>query len=40
MKNVLFEQEKIKLRNKWCFMENEKEIMQLCIKNSANFPVA
>jgi hypothetical protein len=32
MKNVLFEQKKIKLLNKWHFVENETKIMQHILK--------
>jgi hypothetical protein len=32
MKNVLFEQEKIKLWNTWDFVENKTEIMQHALK--------
>jgi hypothetical protein len=32
MKNVLFDQKKIKLWNKWNFVENKTEIMQHALK--------
>jgi len=32
MKNVLFMQKKIKLWNKWCFVENKTEILQHVLK--------
>jgi hypothetical protein len=32
MKNVLFEQEKIKVQNKWHFVKNKTEIMQHVLK--------
>ena len=32
MKNVLFEQENIKVQNKWHFVENKTEIMQHVLK--------
>ena len=32
MKNILFEQKKIKLQNKWNSAENKKEIMQRVLK--------
>jgi hypothetical protein len=42
MKNILFEQKRIKLLNKCHFIENKKEIKHYYyyIKNPANFLVA
>jgi hypothetical protein len=39
MKNLLFEQKKIKLANQPYFVENKTEIMQNDLKNAINFLV-
>jgi hypothetical protein len=40
VKNVLFEQQEIKLGNKHYFLEYKTEVRQLCLKNAANVRVA
>jgi hypothetical protein len=39
MKNVLFEYKKIKLLNKWHFVENKTDYAE-CLQNVAHFLVA
>jgi len=39
MKNVLFEKKKIKLLNRWHFVENKRDYTA-CHKNAVNFLVA
>jgi len=40
MKNILFEQKKVKLWNKWHLVENKAEVIQNVLRKSVNFLIA